>query len=307
MMEKASHHLTNAVTRDPAFALGHATLSFVCTTRHFEYDPASVWLGKAEFHCRRALEIDPDLPEGHVASAFLLWGPSKNFQHLEAIAGLKRALALQNNLPHAYNRLGTILAHIGLLDHAREMYERGRPFHPKKAVSSSIVQVYIWSREYERAREEIQAWRAESPANKYAIYFAPQPAMMTENWKEAEHLLDEALLLLPEEPLIISLQGVFYALTGRVDQALDCMARACASPKSFGHAHHTYYQIACILALAGKREPAFEWLERSVGTGFACWPFFLKDPCLESLRARPEFELLVSSLQSRYPDHLGLL
>jgi DNA-binding winged helix-turn-helix (wHTH) protein/tetratricopeptide (TPR) repeat protein len=307
MMEKAAHHLTNAVTRDPAFALGHATLSFVCTTRHYEYDPASVWLGKAEFHCRRALELDPDLPEGHVASAFLLWGPSKNFQHLEAIAELKRALALQNNLPHAYNRLGTILAHIGLLDHARAMYERGRPFHPRKAVSSSIVQVYIWSREYEAAREEIQAWRAESPANKYPIYFAPQPPMMTGDWQEAKRLLDEALLLLPEEPLIISLQGVFYALTGKAGQALDCMARACASPNSFGHAHHTYYQIACILALAGKRETAFEWLERSVGTGFACWPFFLKDPCLESLRVLPEFELLVSSLQARYPDHLGLL
>jgi DNA-binding winged helix-turn-helix (wHTH) protein/tetratricopeptide (TPR) repeat protein len=307
MMEQAAHHLTNAVTRDPSFALGHATLSFACATRHFEFDPANVWLDKAEFHCRRALEIDADLPEGHLALAFLLWGPSKNFQHVEAIAELKLALALQNNLPHAYNRLGTILAHIGLLDHAREMYERGRAFHPKKAVSHSIVQVYIWNREYELAREEIQAWRSELPTNKYAIFFAPQPAMMTEDWKQAEELLDEALQVLPEEPLITSLQGVFYALRGRVKPALDCMAKACASPKSFGHAHHTYYQIACILALVGRRDTAFEWLERSVSTGFACWPFFLKDSCLQSLRGLPEFELLVSSLQAKYPDHLGLI
>lgn len=307
MMEKATHHLTNAVTRDPGFALAHSILSYACATRHFESDPASVWLERAEFHCQRALEIDPDLPEGHVARAFLLWGPSKNFQHLEAIAGLKRALALQNNLPHAYNRLGTILAHIGLLDHARELYERGRPFHPKKAVSHSIVQVYIWSREYELAREEIQAWRTENPSNKYAIYFAPQPSMMTGEWKEANRLLDEALQLLPDEPLITSLQGVFYALTGRGESALECMIKACSNPKSFGHAHHTYYQIACILALTGRHETAFEWLERSVSTGFACWPFFQKDPCLQGLRGLPEFELLVSALQAKYPDHLGLL
>jgi DNA-binding winged helix-turn-helix (wHTH) protein/tetratricopeptide (TPR) repeat protein len=306
-MEEAAHHLTSAVTRDPAFALAHATLSLVCTTRHFEYDPASVWLEKAEFHCRRALEIDPDLPEGHVARAFLLWGPSKNFQHLEAMAALKRALALRSNLPHAYNRLGTILAHIGLLDHAREMYERGRLFHPQKAVSHSITQVYMWNREYELAREEIRAWRAESPGNKYAIYFAPQAAMMTEDWKEAKALMNEAVQLLPEEPLIVSLRGVLYALTGREEQALDCMAKACASPKSFGHAHHTYYQIACILALLGRRETAFEWLERSVSSGFACWPFFQKDHCLRNLRGLPEFELLVGSLQAKYPDHLGLL
>jgi DNA-binding winged helix-turn-helix (wHTH) protein len=307
LLDEVAQHLTDAVTRDPGFSLAHAALSFVCATRHFELDPASTWLEKAEFHCRRALELDPDLPEAHVASAFLLWGPSKNFQHLEAIAELKRALALQNNLPHAYNRLGTILAHIGLLDHAREMYERGRPFHPRKTVSHSIVQVYLWNGEYDLAREGIQAWRAENPGNKYPAYYAPQLAMMTGDLKEAKTLLDEAVQLLPEEPLIVSLEGVFYTLTGKEGKALDCLTKACTSPKSFGHAHHSYYQIACILAMLGQREAAFEWLERSVSSGFACWPFFLKDPWLKNLRELPTLEVLVSSLQAKYPDHLGLL
>jgi DNA-binding winged helix-turn-helix (wHTH) protein/tetratricopeptide (TPR) repeat protein len=306
-LDEAAQRLSTAVARDPGFSLAHATLSIVCATRHFEFDPGCVWLEKAEFHCSRALEVDPDLPEGHVAKAFLLWGPSKNFQHLEAIAELRRALALQNNLPHAYNRLGTILAHIGLLDHAREMYERGRPFHPRKVVNHSIVQVYIWSREYDLAREEIRAWRVENPGNKYPVYFAPQPAMMTGDWTEAKALLDEAAQLLPEEPLIISLLGVYYALTGKAEPALECLTRACGSAKSFGHAHHTYYQIACILAVLERRGAAFEWLERSVSSGFACWPFFLKDRCLQNLLSLPEFEVLVGALQAKYPDHLGLL
>jgi DNA-binding winged helix-turn-helix (wHTH) protein/tetratricopeptide (TPR) repeat protein len=307
MLDEAAQHLGNAVTRDPAFSLAHAALSLVCATRHYELDPASAWLEKAEFHCRCALDLDPELPEAHVANAFLLWGPSKNFQHLEAIAELKRALFLQNNQPQAYNRLGTILAHIGLLDHAREMYERARPFHPRKALSHSIVQVYLWNAEYDLAREEVVAWRAENPGNKYPIYFAPLPAMMTGDLKEARILLDEAARLLPEDPLIISLQGVFYGLTGKNGRALDCLTMACSSPKSFGDAHHSYYQFACILALLGRREAAFEWLERSVSAGFACWPFFLKDPCLKNLRELPAFEVLVSSLQAKYPGHLGLL
>jgi len=306
-LDEATHRLSNAVTRDPAFSLAHATLSVVCATRHFELDPARVWLEKAEFHCQRALELDPNLPEGHVANAFLLWGPSKNFQHLEAIDELRRALSLQKNLPHAYNRLGTILAHIGLLEHAREMYETGRLYHPKKSVSHSIVQVYVWNREYDLAAEKIQEWRAENPGNKYPLYFAPQLAIMKGDWKQAKVLLEEALQILPEEPLIISLKGVFLALTGKAEAALQCLAQACASPKSFGHAHHTYYQVACILAVLGRRESSFEWLERSVSTGFACWPFFLKDPCLQNLRGLSDFEVLVSSLQGKYPDNLGLL
>jgi len=307
LLDEAAQRLSNAVTRDPGFSLAHATLALVCATRHFEVDPASVWLEKAEFHCRRALELDAELPEGHVAKAFLLWGPSKNFQHLEAIAELRRALALQKNLPHAYNRLGTILAHIGLLEHAREMYERGRPFHPRKAVSHSVVQVYVWGRQYDLAWEEIHAWRRESPGNKYHVYFAPQLAMMAEDWHEAKALLDEAMRLLPEEPLTASLYGVFHALRGKPERALEFLNRACASPKSFGHAHHSYYQVACILAVLGRPAEAFEWLERSVSTGFACWPFFVKDPWLRNLRELPEFDVLVSSLQARYPDHLGLL
>jgi DNA-binding winged helix-turn-helix (wHTH) protein/tetratricopeptide (TPR) repeat protein len=307
LLEEAARRLSNAVTRDPGFPLAHATLSFVCATRHYEFDPASVWLEKAEFHCRRALELDPELPEARVAKAFLLWGPSKNFQHLEAIAELRHALTLQNNLPHAYNRLGTILAHVGLLDHAREMYERGRAFQPRKSVSHSIVQVYIWSREYDLARKEIEAWREESPSNKYPVYFAPQPPMMTGDWKEAKLLLDEAMKLVPEDPIVISLLGLFYALTGKSERALKCLTQACSNPKSFGHAHHTYYQVACILAVLGKRSEAFEWLERSVSTGFACWPFFMKDSCLQNLRTLQQFEVLVSSLQAKYPDQLGLL
>jgi DNA-binding winged helix-turn-helix (wHTH) protein/tetratricopeptide (TPR) repeat protein len=304
--DEAAKHLEKAVTLDRAFALAHATLSVVCASRHFEVDPSNVWLEKAESHCRRALELNPDLPESHVASAFLLWGPSKNFQHLEAIAELKHALALQNNLPQAYNRLGTILAHIGLLDQAQEMCERARSFHPRKEISHSVVQAYMWSQEYDLAREEIEKWHTENPANKYAVYFAAQLAMVTGDLPQAKILLEEALRLAPNEPLFLSLQGVYHAMTGSAEEALVAMTAACSTAKSFGHAHHSYYQIACILALLNKRAAAFEWLERSVSTGFACWPFFIKDPNLSNLRQLPEFQSLVSSLQAKYSNHIAL-
>ena len=307
LLDEAVERLSNAVTRDPGFSLAHATLSLACATRYLEFDPASKWWDKAEFHCGRALELNRDLPEAHVAKAFLLWSPSRNFQHLDAIAELRKAISLQKNLPRAYNRMGAILAHIGLLDRAREMYERGRPFQPKNTVSHGIVQVHIWNRDLDLAREQIQAWRAENPIHKYAIYFAPQPALMTGDWNEAKALLDEAIHLFPEEPLIVSLLGVYWALVGNAEQALECVTRACSSAKSFGHGHHSYYQIACIFSLLGRCDVAFEWLERAVNHGFACWPFFLQDICLQNLRNLPEFDTLVSSLQAKYPDHLGLL
>src|SRR5262249_32060687 len=96
------------------------------------------------------------------------------------------------------------------------------------------------------------------------------------------------------------------ALTGKLEQAMRMASRACANPKSFGHAHHSHYQVACIHALAGRTDTALEWLERSVDTGFACWPFFLRDPCLQKVRSLPRFEMLLSSLQAKYSDLGGL-
>jgi len=42
------------------------------------------------------------------------------------------------------------------------------------------------------------------------------------------------------------------------------------------------------------------WLERSVETGFACWPFFRLDPYLESLRGHAEFARLVTGIETKY-------
>jgi DNA-binding winged helix-turn-helix (wHTH) protein/tetratricopeptide (TPR) repeat protein len=306
LLEEATQPLMNAVARDPGFALAHAVLSYVCAKRHFETDPSRSWLEKAEFHCQRALELDSTLPEGHVARSFLLWGPSRNFQHIEAIAELKRALSLQKNLPHAYSRLGTILAHVGLLDHSRAMFEMGRPYDRRKTINHSVTQVFLWSGEYELATQQVQKWRQESPDNKYARLFALELAISQGEWPAAKIILHEAGNSAMDEPLVIALRGVMHASRGESEQALECVNQACTNPKSFGHAHHTYYQIARILSLLNRPE-SFDWLERSVDTGFACWPFFLRDPCLSNLRQNAQFELLVSSLQAKYPDHLGLL
>ena len=107
-LRSAAAHLSSAVERDPEFALAHATLSFVSMNIHFEFDPQRTWLQRAEDHCRLALALDPMLPEGHLARAWILWSPAKNFQHAEAIAALEQVLAARPNLERAHNRMATI-------------------------------------------------------------------------------------------------------------------------------------------------------------------------------------------------------
>jgi hypothetical protein len=55
-----------------------------------------------------------------------------------------------------------------------------------------------------------------------------------------------------------------------------------------------------VYAVLGETDKAMAWLERSVDTGFASWPFFRIDPHLENLREKPEFIRLTDDLERKY-------
>src|SRR6185369_8290689 len=146
----AAKHLSRAVELDPDFALAHATLSQVSMDMHFHFDPQHVWLQQAEDHCRRALALDPALPEGHLARAWILWSPAKNFQHAEAIAA-------RPNFERAHNRMSGICAHIGRLPEARIAHEQALRANPKTR-TSNLEYFYIFSGDFARAEEAVEIW-----------------------------------------------------------------------------------------------------------------------------------------------------
>jgi hypothetical protein len=87
------------------------------------------------------------------------------------------------------------------------------------------------------------------------------------------------------------------ALQGEGEDALKYTRKACESPRSFGHTHHTMYQVSCVYSVLGLTEQALAWLDRAVSTGFRCWPMFRTDPCLTNLRKEPEFENYVAAIE----------
>ncbi len=298
-LESAIRYLSTATERDPEFALAHAWLSYVLTNVHFSFDPRPARLEKAEHHCHRALMLDPALPEGHLARAFILWSPAKGFQHAEALEALEQVLAVQPNLEQAHNRIASICLHVGRLHETRIAHQRAQQSNPKTR-SGNLEFFHLYSGDFARAEETGEAWLRERPGAKYALFFHPQPPLMSGDLDLAEKRLATALQQLADEPLITSLQGMLHARRQQTGPALECVRKALELPRSFGHTHHTYYQIACVYAVLRDTDKAMAWLERSVDTGFACWPFFRIDPHLEHLREKPEFIRLTADLEHKY-------
>ena len=295
----AVKHLTSAVERDPNFALAHAVLSFVSMNMHFQFDSQRMWLQQAEEHCRLALALDPTLPEGHLARAWILWSPARNFQHAEAISALEQVLAARPNLERAHNRMATICMHIGRLEEGRIAHEQALRSNPKTR-TGNLEYFYIYTGDFARAEEAVEAWYRERPGNRYTLLTRVLPPLLTGDLELAEQRLTVALKEVPDEPGIVSLQAMLHAWRNQTDLALECVRHALDSPLSFGHTHHTYYNIACVHAVLGETDKAMAWLERSVDTGFPCWPFFRIDRHLENLREEPAFTRLVADLEQTY-------
>jgi DNA-binding SARP family transcriptional activator/Tfp pilus assembly protein PilF len=299
LLQSAAAHLSQAIERDPDFALAHATLSFVSMDMHIQFDPQRAWLQLAEDHCHRALALDSALPEAHLARAWILWSPTKNFQHAEAIAELQQVLAARPNFERAHNRMASICQHIGRLQEAHTAHLEAQRVNPKTR-TGNLEWLYILSGDFARAEEAAEAWFRDRPGNLYALATRIVPPLMSGDLELAEHRLAVALEQLPDEPWLVTFQGIVHARRGQTELALECVRRALDSPRSFGHTHHTYYNIASIYAVLGEADRALAWLERTVDTGFACWPFFRLDPYLENLKEEPAFIRLIAGLEQTY-------
>ena len=298
-LENAVRHLSRAIERDPEFALAHATLSYVSMNIHFQFDPQHTWLDKAEQHCERALALDRALPEGHLARSWILWSAAKNFQHADAIAALEQVLVAQPNSERAHNRMCSICLHIGRLPEARIAHERAQRSNPKTR-NTNLDYYYLYTGNFARFEEQADGHMNETPVTMYALVGHALAPLYRGDLDLAGQRLSAALKQSPGEPIVHSLQAIVYAARNQTDLALECVRKALDSPSSFGHTHHAYHHIACAYAVLGDTDKALAWLQRSINTGFACWPFFRIDPYLKNLKEEPRFIQLNADLEQKY-------
>jgi tetratricopeptide (TPR) repeat protein len=266
---------------------------------HFVANPERHWLDTAEEHCRRAFSLDPALPEAHWAWSAILWSPAKNFQHEEAIAALQQVLAARPNFDRAHNRMSAICLHIGRFEEARRAHELAMRANPKNR-SYNLEFIYICTGDFARAEELADVWLKEAPRARSSLWFHAQPPIYSGDLDLAAQRLAAGLQQFPDDPAILSLQGMLHAARGQEGPALECVRQALASPHVFGHIHHVYNQIACVYSILGDIDKAMAWLERTADTGNPYWPFFQIDPHLENLRRNGRFQDLVAKLERKY-------
>jgi TolB-like protein/Tfp pilus assembly protein PilF len=299
-----------AVEEDPRFALAMVGLASAYSRMGFTYDPGGGWLDRAEEMGRKAMAIEPGLPEGHYLKGLLAWSPRHGFDHAAAIREYLAAIAGRPNLTEAHHRLGVLLFHVAMLEESAAHLQQAMAINPE----DTLAKVHLGFVRYLQGnyREGLEiSMAAEREPSLWCSYQIALCQLRLGDLEGAERRFAGTARLFPDDPGSHSLHGLIAARRGDVGTARDEIEQTirhqsgrqrfievAIKTASFGHYHHAQYDIACIYALIGEKAAALDFLTEAAGNGFPCYSVFVIDPFLESLRGESRFTALVERLRA---------
>jgi TolB-like protein/DNA-binding winged helix-turn-helix (wHTH) protein len=303
--DKAIALLERVIGIDSTFAPGFSELSRAYRQKAFYFSAEpEPWQERAYVSVEKALALDPNLADAHLAHGFLLWSHYQHFAHEAAIKEYQRALEIDPNLDEAHHQLGNVFVHIGLLDRALDEMQKAIALNPENALAQfhlAVAEEYSGKysealKGFERTKDfaNPSLWTFEIASTLYRMGQTAEAASMVTAYISA-HSPDE------DGGLIASMNAIILASRNQPQEAqryID-VARA-TQPKVFIHFHHTAYNIAAAYALLGRPGDAMPWLEQAVADGFPCYPLFNSDRSFDPIRSNPEFKRFMTDLREEW-------
>ncbi len=266
-MGPAIDFFREAIRRDDRFAQAHAGVANAQATRGLW----RVGMSQADFDealaaSRRALELEPRMPEAYIARAQIL---SLQGRTQEALQSFEEALRLN---PASFD------AHYL---YARHCFQEG---------------------DFERAVlhfEAAQKLRPDDYQSPCMLVGALIKLGRTEQYidvaRHAMQVMERRLLIDPQDGRALQLGTVVAARLGLRDKARDFAARAIKSrPDAFA----TYYNVACAYSVLGDVDDALSMLDRAVRHGRGNLEWIGNDPDFDPLRSDPRFDALLDRIRT---------
>ncbi len=149
-IRRAIESFEQAIARDPGFAAAHAGLAeCVGVLGWWGYAPPAEGCKKAKALSLQALEMDPNLAEGHAALAWAV--QYYDYDFLTAEKEFRRAIELDPHYPIAHFRLAMSLAHVGRSEEAIAEAKCALSLDPLACTANAVVcWVYWFARQYDR-------------------------------------------------------------------------------------------------------------------------------------------------------------
>lgn len=211
-----------------------------------------------------------------------------------------RALEIEPDNVQALNELAKVLFHIGRLDEAVEKFERAIELDSSFINPRFRLSVTEMLRgNYARSIELLRMLPVGSHGSSIIALSALNLHYLGRT-DEGRRVLAKASPADRNESDFPSIEAIFHALAGDKAAAEDRIAAEIAVSAELGHFHHAECYIASARALMGEKDAAIDGIMRAADDGFPCYPWFERDPCLESLRDDSRFRNLIEELRARW-------
>ncbi len=268
---KGVEYLKQALAIDPNHALAWACLARAYWQQAgYAWAPLAEGAAQARAAVNRALALEPDLVEAHLALGGLQ--ASYDWDWPAADASFRRALALAPNQAEVLRAAAAMARDLGRLDESLALVQRAVEQDPLSAGGySGLASSY----------RSLGRWAEAETAFRRVLELAPQRVgthMVLSNVLYYQGRLEEALAEAAredEEWARLTSEAVVLRALGRDEEAQRALARLVDVYEG-----DAAYQIACIHALWGQADDAFHWLERS---------YEQRDAGLALLKCEPSF------------------
>jgi serine/threonine protein kinase/tetratricopeptide (TPR) repeat protein len=299
-LREALETFRKAIEVDPDYALAWAGIADCYGQLHqWGSDPKGIDLGQGLLAARRAIALDPRLPEAHKAEALVLRSQGNM---AASHASLLRAIAIHPRFTPALSNLGVGAFQEANLAGTERYFREIRRIDPHEAFAAQwLLQLLVITRRYDEAYELGAEVLRIAPNPFYQVSAHSQLAVVHLARNEHEAARNEARMIAAGDPMsgnawifeaIIALRG------GDLDEADRLVARAMDSPQlGLG----SILGAAAVEVSRGRKDNALKFLARPllIGTG----PVLVRlHPQLWSLLDDPPFAPRRSSMTLIWPQ-----
>ena len=237
-LEYSRQMFNKAIEIDRDYARAYAGVADSCSMLYTYFDAREFNLKQADIASHRALQLEPELAEAHVARGLAV-SLSKRFD--EAEREFETAMKLDPKLFEAPYWYGRALQSAGRFQEAVKMFERASTLRPEDYQAPGfLAQAYgslgmIEERDagLRRALKLMEARLELNPDDARAANLAAAFLARLGDLSKAVEYADRSLAIDPEDPMLLYNVACTYVALKRTDDALNCLERAV--DKGFGH------------------------------------------------------------------------
>lgn len=283
---KSIEYFKEAINKDPSYALGYSGMGMAYVTLGSnDFFPSIEVFPKAKAAALKALEIDPNLDEAHVALGAVLNWYERDFSGSEK--EFRRAIELNPGNGDAHHWYAWLLLNLGRNKQAIKEMLLARdldPLAPRK--NADVGSIFYYARDYPRAVEELKKSIELFPEHTGNYIRIARVYCQTGNYKEAI----ESILPYAKQPEFGPMLAHAYAISGNKDKAQEILGNIL---KNLSQQYFSPSYIAEVYIALGDRKQAFFWLEKAFSEFGYNLGRLKVDPEFDPLRSDPRFTELL--------------